>query len=189
MIDLIFDTETTGKWDFKMPPTAAHQPHLVQLAYVLARGDRVLQSVNMIVVPPVEIPEEAAKIHGITTLDAHTYGLRLQTAVKMFRIAVSRADNVIAHNLDFDERVMFRAQALAGEEEPVAFKNRICTMKAATPICKIPSAYKAGDYKWPTLAEAHKHFLGHDFDDAHDALNDCLAAWRVLRALRAGGHV
>jgi DNA polymerase III epsilon subunit-like protein len=107
----------------------------------------------------------------------------------MFRIAVSRADNVIAHNLDFDERVMLRSQSIAGENDIVTFKNRICTMKAATPICKIPSAYKAGDYKWPTLTEAHQHFVGRPFEDAHDALNDCLACWRVLRALREGGHV
>lgn len=36
---LFYDTETTGKADFRAAPDAAHQPRLVQLAAILANPD------------------------------------------------------------------------------------------------------------------------------------------------------
>nr|WP_299241463.1 hypothetical protein [uncultured Halomonas sp.] len=36
---LFFDTETTGLPDWKVPSDSEHQPHLVQLAAVLADDD------------------------------------------------------------------------------------------------------------------------------------------------------
>lgn len=71
-----FDTETTSKADFRSPPDAPHQPRLVQFAALLCddAGEEV-SSVSIIIKPNgFTIPEEASKIHGITTEIANARG-------------------------------------------------------------------------------------------------------------------
>ncbi len=74
---LFFDTETTG-----LPPRGApiddpRQPHLVQLAAMLADDDgRVLFAMSEIIRPDgYSVPEQASNVHGITTEIAEAVGL------------------------------------------------------------------------------------------------------------------
>lgn len=188
MIDLIFDTETTGKWDFKGTPTSEHQPHLVQLAFELVEDDRVIQTFSSYVIPLIPVPKESTAIHGITDEAAREYGVKLETAIGMFKRAIARADNLVAHNLDFDLKVLARAFFLAGHTDPFHLPNPICTMKTATPVLKLPSPNKPGSYKWPRLDEAYKALVDPvGFEGAHDALVDVRACGKVLRALRGRG--
>jgi hypothetical protein len=53
-------------------------------------------------------------------------------------------------------------------------------MKASTDLCKLPSQFKRGGYKWPKLQEAYKHFFGEEFASAHDAMADLRACRRVF---------
>ncbi len=89
---LFFDTETTGKYDFKSPLDSVHQPHLVQIAAVLieSRGDE-RSLINMIINPGVNIPDEAANIHGITNELANRVGLNPQIALGSFGGLLSKA--------------------------------------------------------------------------------------------------
>jgi DNA polymerase III subunit epsilon len=185
MIDLIFDTETTGKWDFKARPSDEHQPHMVQLAYELVEGDRVIQTFSSFVIPMVAIPREASAIHGITDEAAREHGVKLETAVAMFMRAMQRADTIVAHNLDFDLKVLARSMWLIGKTEPLSLPKPICTMKSATPVLKLPSPHKPGSFKWPRLDESYKALVNADgFEGAHDGLVDVRACGKVLRALR-----
>ena len=81
----------------------------------------------------------------------------------------------VAHNLDFDYFI------LSGETERCLMRlpdrDEFCTMKAMTPVCKLPGSYD--DFKWPKLQEAHKHAFGAEFDGAHDALADVRACMKV----------
>lgn len=183
-ISLVFDTETTGKWDFKAPPTAEHQPRMVQLAFELYDDDRILQTFSSFVIPAVPIPDEAAKVHGISEQDAREYGVKAETAIGMFKRALARADRIVAHNLDFDLKVIGREFWIGGTSEPIPLKNPVCTMKTATPVVAIPSPYKPGSFKWPSLQESYKFLVDpKGFSGAHDALVDVRACFGVLRAL------
>lgn len=76
---LFFDTETTGvPRDYKAPVTDSDNwPRLVQLGWIVsnANGD-VIKERNYLISPNgyFIIPEEAAKVHGITTFKANSEG-------------------------------------------------------------------------------------------------------------------
>lgn len=184
---LVFDTETTGVWDFKAPFTAPHQPHLVQLGITLEDlgTGRVEASVDIMVKPEDwVISEEVTKIHGVSHERAATFGTYHANACWMFRDLCCQADVLVAHNIDFDIRIMQRALWVAGIE-PISLDRapKRCTMKSATAICKIPQKNGRGGVKWPTLSEAIRFFYNEELEGAHNAMVDVMACRRVHQAL------
>lgn len=177
---LFFDTETTGKADFRSAPDADHQPRLVQLGAILTDdAGKELSAINLIVKPSgFEIPEEASRVHGITTQIATDYGVDLEVALPIFERLAKKPQVIAAHNIEFDLLIM-RGELLrfGVEEDPFDGAKFFCTMQAMTPICKLPGNY--GDYKWPRLQEAHKHAFGSEFEGAHDAMADVRACARL----------
>lgn len=82
-MNVIFDTETTGKWIYGAPITASKQPNIVQLAALLtdASGETKGQ-MNFLIKPAGwTIPAETTAIHGITTEDCEKYGIELRSAL------------------------------------------------------------------------------------------------------------
>lgn len=185
MFTLIFDTETTGKADFKKLPEDPSQPRLVQLAALLLDSDlEEIASLNLIIKPDgFVISEEVAKIHGISHALAEQVGVQERQALELFKHFCSLSKRLVAHNINFDGIVIGRANAVHGlvytPPEPY------CTMQAATKMCKLPGGY-GGQYKWPTLQEAHKILLGNTFKGAHDAMADVKACARVYAHLIHG---
>lgn len=175
---LFFDTETTGVYNFQLPPSDPSQPHLVQLGAVLHDENRNLRaSLNLIIRPDGwGIPAEASAIHGITTEHAWEYGVPLLVALQAFDALLFQANCIVAHNISFDEPVMATQLYREGLPNYMTGKKSFCTMKASTDICKIPGPR---GYKWPKLQEAHQFFTGEGFDNAHDAMADVLACARV----------
>lgn len=185
---LFFDTETTGKADFTAPPDAPHQPHLVELGALLVSDQgRELARLEMLVRPDGwTIPADATRVHGITTERAAREGLPLEEVFAAFLALARSAEKLVAHNLDFDALVMRAAAARCGYSRPPAalaedWTRGFCTMRAATQVCRLPG--RRGDYKWPSLAEAHAHFYGAPHEGAHGALADVIACRRVFEAL------
>lgn len=176
---LFFDTETTGKADFRAPATAAHQPRLVQLAALLTDevGDEVA-SLNLIIKPAgFEIPLAATEVHGISTEAALLSGVGVHHALAIFVALAERADALVAHNIQFDDLVM--ASEAARFDYLIPERLPFCTMIAMTPICRLPGRY-GDDFKWPNLMEAYRHCFRHEFVDAHDALADVRACKAVF---------
>jgi DNA polymerase III subunit epsilon len=186
---LFFDTETTGKANFNLPAKDPSHPHIVQLAAILDNDERVtVGSIDLIISPDgFKIPEEVAKIHGIDEKIAASFGFPEESVLILFCELATRADELIAHNFDFDALVVAAQlhRLVLLEYLPVLeSKKQFCTMKAATPICKIPSHFKGkSDYKWPGLQEAHVTLVGSKFDDAHDAMADVRACRAIYYAM------
>ena len=176
---LFFDTETTGKADFRAPASAAHQPRIVQLGALLTsdEGDEI-SSLNLIIRPRgFKIPTEASAIHGITDEVANAVGIDIQDALGIFSRFWTLAHCVVAHNKGFDLLMLdVESNHLRGEPWYEA-QCDFCTMAAMTPVCKLPGNY--GNFKWPKLQEAYKHAFGVEFDGAHDAMADVRACAKV----------
>ena len=192
---LAFDTETTGLPDFKQPSDAPHQPHLVQLAMVLLDDDLTERASACLVVRPDgwTIPDDIAKIHGITTEIASAIGVPEKVATDLY-VEMQYGTNVLAlaHNVSFDLRIMRIAMLrhhYSKEWQEARPLKSYCTMTVATPIVNIPPTEKmvrAGfnKPKAPRLTECMKHFFNEDFTGAHDAMNDVRATLRLYKYLK-----
>ena len=184
MKDFIFDTETTGKYLFKRPINDPAQPRVIQFAGIFVEDDVIRMRLSCLIETSVAPTEEAIKIHGITPAVLGSCAVPFDSLLALLGSWLDRADNLIAHNLAFDLSLM-RVMCHYAGASPLPWENpkHICTMRSATPILRLPTPW--GKYKWPTLEEAYKHFVGQPLKRGnHDALEDTLACWEVLKGLR-----
>jgi DNA polymerase-3 subunit epsilon len=184
---LLFDTETTGLLDKYAPLDSDLQPDCVEIAMVMLDDDlNTICELSSLVIPNKEIAPEAFEKHRISHEMCEEYGMSRRLMCAVFQNYAKRADVIVAHNIDFDMKLMLSAFAKEKvSSEAVRNKQTYCTKLATTPICKIPSPFKPGDYKWPTLMEAYCDLVDPaGFPDAHRAMADVKACVGVLRALK-----
>lgn len=185
---IFYDTETTNKTDFKASYDAPHQPDLVQLGYKVYDIDsrEVVFEIGHLVdtrsFPSFNMSAEAQAVHGISPalLD---HGWTPNDSISLFQRWLNRSSIRVAHNEQFDSRVMQCFSKRAGWSPDIFTTNKpFCTMQNTTSICKIPGKYGV---KWPTLAEAYAFFMdGASFGGAHNALVDVNACadifWKLI---------
>ncbi len=188
MTYVIFDTETTGLPNDRLPPDHPDQPHVCQLAAQELDDDRrVVTEINVLIKPDGwTIPAQATAVHGITQATAERYGIKVDGALALLRRMISRSRVVIAHNLEFDARMIARDARGASWADVSAVGY--CTMTAGTDVVKRPPTERMlakgmTGYKKPSLTEAYRHFFGRDFAGAHDAMADVRACRDVYFAL------
>ncbi len=130
MIWLSFDTETTG----------IDAPRLVELGAVLMEDERERACVSLIVRPGDydEIPEAAARVHGITTVTALACGVPLIVAIYALTNLWAAAWVRVAHNLEFDDKVIAAAMASLGRISTLPRPPGVCTKELAAPILNLP---------------------------------------------------
>lgn len=174
---LFFDVETTGmpkSWKAPMTDTF-NWPHVVQLAWQLYDEQRILLEVGDHIIQPEgwTIPYASERIHKISTERAKEEGKPIKAVLEIFKIVIDKAEFIIAHNIDFDKKVI-GAEFIRKEITHKLFNiSHFCTMRESTSFCKIPG--RAGQYKWPKLEELHQKLFGAKFADAHNALADTQA--------------
>jgi len=127
------------------------------------------------------IPERAAQIHGITTEIALQQGVDIRTVLEAVVAGIHRAVTLVAHNIQFDEKIVGSELIRAGFRNYVEEKRRLCTMLSSTDYCGLPGPY---GYKWPTLADLHTRLFREGFTGAHRALADVRACARCFFELR-----
>lgn len=186
---LFYDTETTGFFNKKTPWNDPSQPHVVQLAAVLDdENGRTVSCMNVLVDCGVDVPEAAFNVHGVDREMTTKYGLEPVDALGMFEQILSKAELIVAHNVEFDHTQMGIMYSRHKPEEIVPLNGikTFCTLLKTTPICKIPATFKGkGPYKWPSLDEAYRILVDQEgFSGAHDALKDVNACRAVYYALQ-----
>ena len=179
---LFFDTETTGLPTRRGASASDVRvwPRVVQIAWILTdRSGRRRESANYIIKPAgYVIPDEAARIHGITTSRARADGSRISLVLKEFEAAVRKCSVVVAHNTDFDLNVITAELIRRRVPTHIGRKGSVCTMTAGTDFCQLPGG-RYGQYKWPTLAELHRRLFGRTPRLLHNA------AWDVRACMRS----
>ena len=182
---LFFDTETTGvPNDWNAPVSDLNNwPRLVQLAYLVydAEGSLVLSKETVIKPDGFLIPKAASDVHGITTDYAMVNGRDLLEVLADFRTQCLQAEFLVAHNINFDSKIMGAEFLRKLSSNPLSDRKQLCTMEASTDYCKILGNF---GYKWPKLSELHIKLFGVDFEGAHDALADIEATARCFWELR-----
>lgn len=187
---LFFDTETTGvPRNYRAPVTdSANWPRMVQLGWILTDDTgRELQSGNYIIRPEgFTIPDEAARLHGITTERALAEGVALAEVLSLFRAALAEAGCIVGHNIEFDKNIV--GAELCRLKMPYRFTKwrSYCTMQAGTDFCRLRGPY---GYKWPKLEELYKKLFGRMFADAHNAFADIQATKECFWEMRCRGLI
>lgn len=182
---LVFDTETAGlPRDWSAPLTdVANWPRLVQIAWLCCddSGTELASREHLIKPDGFVISRQASNVHGITTKQALAEGVDLQPVLAEFSEAVQAAGAVVAHNVDFDTKIVGAELIRAGMANVFTGKTLRCTMRESTDYCRLPG--RRG-YKWPTLTELHEILFGEGFEGTHGALADARAAMLCFLRLR-----
>jgi len=170
---LFFDVETTGlpkNWNAPVSELE-NWPRIVQLAWLEydLNGNELSRYNNIVKPNGFTIPDEATKIHGITTEQAKKDGVMINEILKKFSSVIDKAEMLIAHNIDFDQKVV-GAEFLRADISNSLFNiKKFCTMKESTDFCQIPGNY---GFKWPSQLELHNKLFNASFEDPHNALVD-----------------
>jgi DNA polymerase III epsilon subunit-like protein len=185
---LFFDTETTGiPRNYKASVSDFDNwPRLVQIAWIVTDDSETEIKCAEYVIKPngFKIPKEAARIHGITTELASQSGVDLNPVLKEISEDISGATALIAHNVQFDEKILGAEFLRMGHVNAIDGKPRKCTMQSSTNFCRIPGPY---GYKWPKLQELYKKLFHQEFENVHNALADVRACSKCYFELRRIG--
>ncbi len=189
---LFCDTETAGlPDDYEAPPSDYWSwPRLVQIAWILTdESGAEMRSQSFIIQPEgFEIPLSATRVHGISTESASKLGIRIGTALRAFSKDLKATDTLVAHNIQFDERVIAAEYFRLGRvKNPLEKKARFCTMRSTAELCKIKKGPRG--YKWPSLTELHTKLFGEGFPSAHDAKADVKACAKCFFHLKSQGLI
>lgn len=87
-----------------------------------------------------------------------------------------------AYNRDFDFNFL--------ESRGICFETKLpCPMQLSTAICKIPARHFAhGNYKWPKVEEAWKHFFPDvDYIELHRGADDAVHEAKIVYELYKSG--
>lgn len=187
---VFFDTETTGlPRNWKAPTTdLANWPRLVQIAWESYDSNGGKMSEESFIIKPEGfiIPNDSAKVHGISTDRAEKEGMPLADVLKKFRDLVNDAEILVAHNMSFDEKIIGAEFLRKNMPNILDSKKKICTMEKSTNLCALPGSY---GFKWPKLAELHQKLFGTDFEEAHNAAVDIRATARCFWEMKRRGII
>lgn len=168
----VFDLETTG--------VDVETARIVTANVgVIDENGTVLERIDWIIDPGVEIPQQASAVHGITTERAQSEGREPQAAIEEIIVALrailNRGIPVVAYNAPYDFTVLAREAA----------RHRLDPLSAPEPVVDPLVIDKALDKyrKGKRTLEVTAQFYGVELLDAHDAGADAVAAGRVAQAL------
>jgi len=181
---LFFDTETTGlpkNWKASYKDLN-NWPRLVQIAWIIADANgNIIEQKNYIIKPNgFSIPEEATKIHRISTQKAFQQGQELDYVLNQINDCLNKCDTIVAHNLSYDLNIVASEMYRANMDSAILEKKQICTMESTINYCKLPGNY---GYKFPKLSELYQKLFYSNFDEAHDASVDIKATFKCFYEL------
>lgn len=188
---MVYDVETDGIPKWNLPSEDPSQPHVVEVAALLATREGIHARLHAVIKPEGwVIPVDVAKIHGITTERALAEGRSAPEVFAEFHAMWVQADFRVAHSESFDARMIrieFKRHRPADADPWKAGKAR-CTADLSEGICKLPptqrmiEAGRGHQFKRPKLEEAYRALVGEEIpriDGVHGAMVDAEACLRI----------
>lgn len=173
-----FDTETTG--------VNTDTDRIVTAAVIHLGGgrpvDRPFGEQPLLLDPGVDIPEQATRVHGITTEHARAHGRPAADGVRALVAELANAAAsglpIVAMNASYDLTLLDREARRHGIQ-PLTDRGHAVHVLDPFVIDKWVDQYRKGKRRLDALCEHYDVQL----DDAHNADADALAAARVLYRL------
>ncbi|MEM6698725.1 MAG: 3'-5' exonuclease [Bacteroidota bacterium] len=176
---LFFDTETNSKYQA--------QARLIHLAFIKTdeKGNEIQRFSEL--VRPEGFQIDNAEIHGISQEIALKNGINAQAAITQFVTALSDCQLLIAHNIDYDKKVMFnelKALGLTKKYFNTLYNApTLCTMQSSTAYCDIREGGRERP-KFPRLSELYQKLFDEVYPQDHHALTDVEAVKHCFFELR-----
>jgi DNA polymerase III epsilon subunit-like protein len=180
---LLFDVETNGlpKKRYASLHDLDNWPRIVQLAWGIYNKQGECIKIKNYIIKPVNftIDNESFKIHKISNEYALTNGVDIDGVLYEFIDDLNQVEFLIAHNIDFDFKVISSELNRKNLKSNITKLKKICTMQSSTNFCKL-GQFKYNKYKWPKLQELYFKLFNKEKDGLHDALvdietcNECL---------------
>lgn len=184
-----FDTETTGLPIWSEPSNSDGQPHLTQLAVIVAHAEtfEVLSKIDLTIRPDGwVIPAEVSKLNQLTTEYCADVGVSEKLVLELFLELVNDAQTIAAHNSSFDQRIIRIAMKRYGYNDAAlidwAAKDHFCTMRTANPVMGL--VREDGKPKLPNLSEAYQFYTSKTLENAHTAMADTQACFEIYKAMK-----
>lgn len=175
---LFFDTETTGTEPGSRITQLAWQMYSSE-GKCFAKYSELIKPDGWTIPTVDELTAKGNKNphffeqNNMSTERCEKEGKPIKHALDAFTKAIENCKYMIAHNLQFDVRILAHEIKLLNVST-INKPFKICTMNSTTLICKIPNVGRSG-FKWPKLEELHRFLFNCDFDGAHDAGADVAA--------------
>lgn len=178
---LIFDTETSGLFDYSKPADAPGQPRMCELAALLTTdAGKEIERCEMVIKPDGwSLTPDITAINGLTTELCEQRGVPVLQPLEWIAQRMPRADRICAFNVAFDLKVLRGEFRRAGLDDlyPLGEARKHCIQQAARTVTKLPKN------KTPKLSEAVEIILGEKLPGAHGAMVDTIAAARIYHWL------
>ena len=137
----------------------------------------------------VLIPTESTNIHGITNEIAEENGINIRDAILRFAYFLDEADVIVAHNLNFDKRILEKEFERMGYpncfNRPKGAHIVYDTMKEGKVMCNLVRITKRGYgfIKYPKLTELYNYLFKVktncvEYTNAHNAIFDVIMTLR-----------
>lgn len=170
-----FDLETTG--------VDVENDRIVTACAVQCGGGHPTQSATWMADPGIDIPEEAAKVHGITTERARAEGRPAAEVIEQLVAALAECvlagQPIVAMNASFDLTILDREARRHGVQPLVDIVGKDLRVVDPRVLDKKVDPYRRGGRKLEDLCKHYEVAL----DGAHsadaDAIAACRVAWRI----------
>jgi len=198
---LIFDVETTGLLPKIIKKEDIEKyPYIIQLSYILFDKETNMieeKFDNYIIIKrSVKVPRIVTELTGITKEKCLT-GVTINTGLEKIYSAMRKSDVIVAHNIDFDSRMLLieleRNNIMLNEMNKGGLKigdeidnKNYCTMMNGRGLCNIKALSKNGkEYiKWPKLIELYRKLFNNEVENLHNSLVDALVCLRCYLKMR-----
>lgn len=193
---LIFDTETTGLIPNRID-SLANCPYLLQLSFIIFNFNT--RSIDKIYNEYVQIPndinydeEKIYQITGITREKCNHVGKPISDVLSEFYEAYTQVDGVVAHNINFDRKIILIELMRNKLDDKYSMFNMIlekkeeCTMLLSRNLCNITAINKNGQsyVKYPTLSELYTRLFNVVPTNLHNACMDTIYCMRCYLKLQ-----
>ncbi len=168
---MFLDTETTGFSTSTNPKEIDKfdNARLIELGYLIYNKDNCkIKEVSSLVKPQNFIIKNTF-VHGITTKQALTNGLEINTVLSQFYEDLKNTDTIICHNINFDMQILLSEAFRSGNTQLydlIESKNKLCTMEIGKKYMK--------STKNPKLVELYKYLYNKEVKQDHRSLSDCI---------------